>query len=265
MYIFRNNSIHFLINFIATGTAGLRFPRRYGLFFPSEMLELWSGWVCSFSITLLITLGNMLHSDWVMTSPCGCGLIIWVSFLKLLPCFFFFFHRIFHCDRPGLLEAAGPGGGSANTGDPGVRTMSSSCLPRPGRPPSQMGGPLILSLQICSGTSTRKVKTLVLEDGTAFTTWVRRSLRAARVWGARDTNEKTWTLESKTEEVSVAKATYNLHMQTCIVSILTETFTVVWSSSQRAAYPRGLASMRVFWVSSPSLSNSYLQRWRGEW
>ena len=32
-------------------------------FFPSKMLKLWRGWVCSFSITLLITFVNMLHSD----------------------------------------------------------------------------------------------------------------------------------------------------------------------------------------------------------
>lgn len=70
-----------------------------------------------------------------------------------------------------------------------------------------------MSLQIWSGTSTRKVKTLVLEDGTALTTCVRCSLWAARVWSARDTNEKRWTEKSlQTEDVSVGKAIYNLYI-----------------------------------------------------
>ena len=168
------------------------------------MLELWSVWVCSFSITLLITLGNMLHSDWVMTSPCGCGLIIWVSFLKLLLCLFSSSH--FSLWSPGPVR-----GGWARRWERG--RWAPAAFHDQADLRAKWEGLSSMSLQICLGTSTWKVKTLVLEDGTAFTTWVRCSLRAARVWGARDTNEKTWTLGSKTEDVSVAKATYNLHIQ----------------------------------------------------
>lgn len=141
MYIFRNNSIHFLINFLATGITGCRFSCRFGLFFHLKCSNYGAGGSVLFQLPFLShwVICFTLIELWLL--PAGVdSLSELVSLSSFRACFL---HHLFHRVRPGLLEPAGPGGGSADTGDPGAWTMGSSCLPRPGRPPSQMGGPFI--------------------------------------------------------------------------------------------------------------------------
>lgn len=142
-----------------------------------------------------------------MTSPCR----VWTHSSELVSLSSFwacFLHRIFHHIRPGLLERAEPGGGSVDTGDPGAWTMNSSCLPRSGSPPSQWEDPSSMSLQICSGTSTPKVKTLVLKDSIGV-------LCGLLLCGAQEIQTRRHGLKVqslKTEDVSVEKAMYNLYI-----------------------------------------------------
>ena len=90
MSIFRNNSIHFLINFIATGTAGFRFPRRFGLFFHLKCSNYGAGGSVLFQLPFLShwVICFTLIELWLL--PAGVDSLSELVSLSSFRAFFFF-------------------------------------------------------------------------------------------------------------------------------------------------------------------------------